>query len=74
MPGRRGIYIFKLKEGISDSSLRVVCGGGGDDREAGEGEDEKLEFRKPISIHFLLLLRGTVFEIWKGEMEVVESG
>jgi hypothetical protein len=45
-----GVYIFKLKEGISDSSLRVVCGGGGDDREAGEGEVEKLEFRRPISI------------------------
>jgi hypothetical protein len=59
---------------IADSSLRAVCGGGGDDREAGEGEVEKLEFRKPISIHFLLLRRGTVFEIWKGELEVVESG
>lgn len=58
---------------IADSSLRAVCGGG-DDREAGEGEVEKLEFRKSISIHFLLLLRGTVFEIWKGELEVVESG
>jgi hypothetical protein len=40
-----GVYIYKLEEGIADSSLRIVYGGEGDD-----GEVEKLEFRKPICI------------------------